>query len=254
MVFLHVSKPRGLPLPARKNPQTLRLIAANLSYQNGKAGEVSDILIRTDFDLAVLTEWTGKNALRDRLQKAGYVIALDYPMEGTHGLCVLAKTDLKIESDMVPTPIMSLCRMPFAVSRFLFHGVYITFIGAHTPPPVSACHDANRPTLKAMAAWIENGRLKSDLGPGRKGDPVLIAGDLNEYHPSRSLARFSTVGMTDAFQCGWKPQPTWAPMGVPSLIKIDHILMGKGFTATGAYVIDMNGSDHRSVVADLEER
>lgn len=250
--FFILGAPGDLPLPVRKNTSGFRLVAANLNYMNGRAGEVSETLLRLDFDIAVITEWTGKNAFRDRLEMAGYQIALDYPLEGTHGLCVVAKPPLRAESRILGSPVKSPCRMPFAITRVFSDRKYTTIIGAHTPPPVSACQDANRPTLKAMAGWIENGILKKDLPPGVKGDRVIIAGDLNEFSPSRSLARFSRAGMTDAFEKGWKPAPTWSPIGfIPAFVRIDHILVGKGLGIEGAHVVKMSGSDHHGIVADI---
>jgi endonuclease/exonuclease/phosphatase family metal-dependent hydrolase len=91
-------------------------------------------------------------------------------------------------------------------------------------------------------------------------DPDLVVGDFNatsDHQPMRSLA---DAGYRDAGELandGWLP--TWpsgnavAVLGVPvpSLVQIDHVLVGPRFAALSMRTLELPDSDHRVVVAEV---
>jgi hypothetical protein len=251
-VMAALSRPTALPLPPKK-PGALRIVAANLNYLNGQAGDVTRTLLGTGFDVAVITEWTGRNAFLEPFEQAGYAVGFDYPRpEGTHGLCVIHRKAIHGEFELVPAPVKSPCRMPLVMMRMEWGSRYVALLGAHAPPPVPACKDANLPTLRAMAGWMDGGGLERDLPPGMSGDAVILAGDLNIRSTDGNVKVFQDAGLVDATDFGSALKPTWSPFGfIPSLARIDYIWVGKGLAPLGAWSIDMSGSDHRAVVADI---
>jgi endonuclease/exonuclease/phosphatase family metal-dependent hydrolase len=89
-------------------------------------------------------------------------------------------------------------------------------------------------------------------------EPDLVVGDFNataDHEPMRALA---DAGYRDAGELangGW--QPTWPSahrvevfgIPVPSLVQIDHVLVGPRLASLGMSTLALPGSDHRVVVA-----
>ncbi len=101
------------------------------------------------------------------------------------------------------------------------------------------------------------------LAAVRDHGPDLVAGDFNateDHAPMRSLA---DAGLRDAGELtndGW--QPTWPSSGivsllgipVPSVAQIDHVLVGPRLAALGMHRLEITGTDHRAVVAEVAPR
>lgn len=282
--FLFLSRPDSPPFPA-KPAGALRVCAANLNFGNHRPSELTRQLLSARPDILLLAEWTGANADPETLRRAGYRLVLDHPRMGTHGLALFVHDGFEATARLHEAPISGPCRLPFLVARlrvgdrFLAGGLSsapsqtgisshgqpategpsrnITFLGVHAPPPVPSCKGTNLPYLEALAALLAAGRLREDLGPGRKGDPVLLAGDLNALPTSRALATLHRAGLTDLL--GLSPgrafKPTWSPLpAIPSMIRIDYILAGPAFKPLSARTLDFPASDHRAVLADLSPR
>lgn len=94
-------------------------------------------------------------------------------------------------------------------------------------------------------------------------DPDLVVGDFNatsDHAPMRALA---DAGYRDAGELaneGW--QPTWPAahrvsvlgIPVPSLVQIDHVLVGPRMAALDMRTFELPGSDHRAVVATVARK
>ncbi|HAS53649.1 MAG TPA: hypothetical protein DCS42_05700 [Nitrospiraceae bacterium] len=141
------------------------------------------------------------------------------------------------------------------MARLNFNGKAFTIIAVHAPPPVSSCKDGNEKTLGAIGSWIKNGKLKFNLGPGVKGDDVILLGDFNATAFSKGWSSFMKSGVRDAMRSGWRLKPTWAPFkSAPSIIRIDYVFVGNGFVPIAAYTIGIKDSDHRAVISDIQTR
>lgn len=94
-------------------------------------------------------------------------------------------------------------------------------------------------------------------------DADLIVGDLNATADHRPLQRLEEAGYRDAAELtnqGW--QPTWPANGLtpvqglrlPPLVAIDHVLVGEGWTALDVTTLDVDGTDHRVLLAEVAPR
>ncbi len=86
-------------------------------------------------------------------------------------------------------------------------------------------------------------------------EPMVLVGDFNSspmWPAYRLLTRHLRDGVKDwAAREGERPARTWNyGSGTPKLLRIDHIMV-RGVEVAGVQAIDIAGSDHRALVADL---
>lgn len=251
--YLVVSRPASLPLPSRAS-DTFRLTVANINFENVQRDALSRTLVDTNSDLIVVFEWTGKNLNLELLTNQGFTILLNDPRRGTHGTCVIARHPRTGDANLIPAPIQGPCQIPFAAIRVQRRGEFVTIVGVHAPPPVLACQQTTAPTLQAVASWVRQGKLLTPLGKSKKGEPVIVAGDLNVSPFHSVLRELSHAELHDAYSSAtWCPGPTWTPrLGFPACVRVDYIWIPDEFTPHNAHVIPLPGSDHRGVVVDMD--
>ena len=76
----------------------------------------------------------------------------------------------------------------------------------------------------------------------------------------RALLRAGTADAAERLNTGW--QPTWPANGefhllglpVPTLVQIDHVLVGPRLAALGVRIVWLDGTDHHGVLAELALR
>ena len=143
--------------------------------------------------------------------------------------------------------------MPIATARVRFGSGWLAILGIHAPPPIAECEETNAPTLTSLAEIVSNGRLTRDVGAARRGDPVVMAGDFNALPGSRELAPLRYVGLVDTHMSRhWRPIGTWTPSrSVPHLLRIDYVFAPEDVPVIGSWTVNLPGSDHRAVVAEL---
>ena len=129
----------------------------------------------------------------------------------------------------------------------------LTVVGVHVPPPVPPYGQAQEPTILAVTDWVSDGRLVQGVGPGQVGDPVVLLGDFNALPWSADLDPVERAGLGDAWQATRRvPGPTWGPVpGGPCLARIDYVFTSQVLPALGCWTLDLPGSDHATVVAEL---
>lgn len=253
LILLFFSRPDSLPLPP-KPAGSLRIGAANLHFGNARPAEVTARLLSAQPDILLLVEWTGANADLEALRRGGYRLVLDYPRIGPHGLALFVRNGVEAWARLHDAPVHSPCRLPLAVARLRVEGRILTFFGVHAPPPVPSCKGSNRPYLEALAALIADGRLRDDFGHGQRGDPVLMAGDLNAMPMGPALAALRRSGLADPLRHSGNRslKPTWSPLpAIPSMIRLDYVLAGPACKPLSAWTSDLPDSDHRAVFADF---
>jgi endonuclease/exonuclease/phosphatase (EEP) superfamily protein YafD len=231
---------------------TLRVATANLAFDNARVEQVSVTLGGLDPDVLIVLEWTGKNLNLDRASGPDLGIVLDAPSPSPHGVLVLARRTLDALAVLAPTPVPGPCPMPIATVRLRAGHEWISLLGVHAPPPIEECEETNLPTLRFFAELVDRGRLVNDLGAGRRGDRVLLAGDLNASPASPGLGWLRNAGLVD-FQARdrWIPRATWASAVGPHLVRLDYVLGSSEVDVLGSWTVDLPGSDHRAVIADL---
>jgi endonuclease/exonuclease/phosphatase (EEP) superfamily protein YafD len=79
--------------------------------------------------------------------------------------------------------------------------------------------------------------------------PVVVAGDLNASDRTRGY-RLLASGLVDAALAA-PAAPTSTGQWAPLLVRIDHLLVSRGWCADGAGQVALPGSDHRAVTAVL---
>ncbi|MBB6626694.1 endonuclease/exonuclease/phosphatase family protein [Nocardioides sp. KIGAM211] len=94
-------------------------------------------------------------------------------------------------------------------------------------------------------------------------DPDLVVGDFNatlDHPPMRALGDLGLRSVAELANEGW--QPTWPSngirgllgVGLPPLVQIDHVLVGRRLAALGTHTVDVPGTDHRAVVAEVARK
>ena len=244
--------PTGLPPQTDRHGPSVRIAAANLAFNNRESEAAGRRVADLGADVLILLEWTGLNA--DGHQGDGsWTVLLDEPSRGAHGVRVLARTWLEAQASLVPTPVVGPCPMPIAAARVRFGRGWLAILGIHAPPPIAECEETNAPTLSSLANIVSDGRLTRDVGAARRGDPVVIAGDFNALPGSRELSPLRYVGLVDTHMSRhWRPIGTWTPSkSVPHLLRIDYVLAPEDIPIIGSWTVNLPGSDHRAVVAEL---
>jgi endonuclease/exonuclease/phosphatase family metal-dependent hydrolase len=246
-----LSSPTTLPGPLRGD-QTIRIVAANLNTHNPKAREASAKLARLQATLLILIEWNGQNLNLDDF--IDFTPVLNVPRPGTHGMLILGRDLAKAESRLHDVPVTHKCRLPMGTLRWAQEGQIVSLLAVHVPPPVAACGSENEAVLDWMADQVESGSLISDVGVAKRGDPLILAGDFNAWPLAGQIRKLTGLGLQDTFaEMSWVPRGTWSPRwSLPKLLRIDYVLASREISTEAAYVVDLPGSDHRAVVADIQ--
>jgi len=244
--------PTDLPPTGPRPRETLRVATANLGFDNTRKADLSRTLRRFDADLLLALEWTGHNLDPEAAGGPELTVVLDSPSPSPHGVLVLARRRLETIASLTPTPVAGPCRMPIATVRVRDGGDWFSLVGVHAPPPIEECADTNLPTLRFLARSVRDGRLATDLGVAHRGDRVILAGDLNATPSSPGLVWLQEAGLVDTqARDRWLPRGTWASVSGPHLSRLDYVLGSPDVGVVGSWTIDLPGSDHRAVIADL---
>lgn len=141
-------------------------------------------------------------------------------------------------------PIPAAMGMPGATARIGGRDVELRL--AHPLPPVPG----------QVGLWkSELGRVEDFAAAHRDSGPVLLAGDFNASQDHASFRAVLDAGrLHDAARlAGAARTPTWPrELSVPPFVQIDHVLVSDDFRVRGVRFLDLAGSDHRAVLADLD--
>lgn len=115
----------------------------------------------------------------------------------------------------------------------------------HTLPQWRALAE-RRAQLRALERYLDEALAR----------PLVVCGDLNATPAwpvhRRLTRRLSDLAAEDALRRGVRPQRTWGPWpGAPRLLRIDHVL-GSRVNVLETRRVEIRGSDHSALVADLE--
>lgn len=125
-------------------------------------------------------------------------------------------------------------------------------IGARTVT-IGAVHLANPVAVNDLPH--RRGQVRALVEAIKGTEPMVLVGDFNSspmWPAYRLLTRHLRDGVKDwAALTGERPARTWNyGAGTPKLLRIDHIMV-RGVEVAGVKAIDIAGSDHRALVADL---
>lgn len=230
--------------PAGSTPSFV-VMTQNLEY--GDVGALARTAVAHDVDVLVLLEVTP-----DRLAE---VLATDLGARLPHTASHDARQGMG-------TIVLS--RLPVARAASLYEGAEslvvdlvddrfgpVTVVAVHTRPPYDA--QGWRDDHAQVHAGLVGLRADTDAA-------LVVAGDLNATLAHAPLRRLVDLGLRDAAvqaNGGWSP--TW-PVGghqrrfgitVPAFAAIDHVLTSPGLVVTQASTTEVDGADHRAVVATV---
>lgn len=131
--------------------------------------------------------------------------------------------------------------------------------GPTGPVTIVAVHVAN-PWLR-FREWRSDHESLQSFVADHGGEGLLVVGDLNAVREHEPMARLRALGFENAAEqsgAGWLPtypaQRLYGPLnGVtyPSLIAIDHVMVGPGLAATDADLFRVEGTDHRGLMVRI---
>lgn len=243
-VILLTSWPAGAGLvPAAADREQFRIVASNV-YVGEATQALADALLASPVppDLVVVEECTEECAAILSTEPMRALLPYRHidAGEGARGGAILSATELTELSAIVhPVERDSDLVQPEATASL--GGVAVRVKAAHPFPPAPA----------ELGRWNADLGALADFGGAQQG-PVIMAGDFNStvYHqPFRAILGNRLRDALPPTAGTWPSDvPTW--MAAP----IDHILFSDPFEATASGTWDLEGSDHRTVWADLQIR
>ena len=226
------------PSPAPTGP-TLRVMTSNVQFGWADAAAIARLVEDGDVDLLGVQELTPE--FHRRLVAEGIEDLLPHGVvdarPGASGSGLYSRHPVRqISSDIPgehahPTGVVEVPGAP---------PVQVTV--AHPMPPVGpAAVDSWQQTLEALP--------RPD---GAEGRVHLLIGDFNATVDQPTMRALLEDGYTDAALArgsGW--QPTWRARRVGPALAIDHVLVDRTVGVEAVSGHDVDGSDHRSLVAVL---
>jgi endonuclease/exonuclease/phosphatase (EEP) superfamily protein YafD len=116
---------------------------------------------------------------------------------------------------------------------------------AHPLPPVPG----------GVSDWRRELGLMRDQAAKAKGSPAIVAGDFNASQDHAAFRRIMDAGkLRDAAALGGASRtPSWPTMvGRPLGTQIDHVLISEQFSVRKARFLDLDHTDHRSLLVELK--
>jgi endonuclease/exonuclease/phosphatase (EEP) superfamily protein YafD len=217
----------------------LNVLTVNFHLGAADAEAVVDLIRAGDVDLLSAQELTG--AASGRLRRAGIDALLSerelsLAPEGSSGAGLYSRYPLRQLED-VPGGISRMLRARIRVPG----AAGVEIVAVHPFPPTERNASNWRQGLEALP------RAEDD-GPVR-----ILAGDFNATFDHAEFRDLVGSGYVDAaaaqgkgLAATWPADRTWAPP-----VTIDHVLADERVHVAGAEIVEVPGSDHRAVLADL---
>ncbi|MGW3029943.1 endonuclease/exonuclease/phosphatase family protein [Streptomyces sp. NPDC001178] len=212
-----------------------RVLTSNVEFGRGTGSLVPEIR-RHKPDLVFVEEC--EYTCQARLKQD---FGADYPYRravaagGSHGSIILSRFPLKGTAGVTGT-----MGMPGAVADVRGHAVRLQL--AHPMPPLPG----------QVGLWQrELGRLRDTAAATRT--PMVLAGDFNASQDHAAFRRILDTGMQDAARlAGHARTPSWPARTTPAFgAQIDHVLLSRDFSANTAHFLNLPGTDHRALLADI---
>lgn len=228
--------------PAAAAEGRLSVLSVNLSLGQADPARVVSLARDNHADVVVVSEIT--RVALGQLQAAGldeaYPHTVGSPASGPAGTMVFSRHPLRAVQ-------------PLDTS---YHGYATTVAVPSGPVRLLAVHPS--PPVGDAMAWRRDQAVLRQAATRDTDAPTLVVGDLNATVDHAPLRELFARGFSDAAQqasSGW--QPTWPAAGevgafgvsVPSLIAIDHVLVGEQLTSVATSTASVPGTDHRALVA-----
>jgi endonuclease/exonuclease/phosphatase family metal-dependent hydrolase len=209
-------------------------MAANLLFGRGDVKTVVELVRAHDVDVLNLLELTVE--CTEELARAGLFDVLPHqflrPGPGGEGSAVLSRHPL------TELALVDSTRLAQPSARIDVGGIPVEVVAVHPVPP----------TQSAPVWQAELGLLPT---PVPAGPLRILAGDFNATADHAAFRRLLRAGYVDAAQRrGSGLLPTWR-LGRFPLVTLDHILVDSRADVVSFRVLDVPGSDHKAVYADI---
>jgi endonuclease/exonuclease/phosphatase (EEP) superfamily protein YafD len=229
------------PAPASA---TMRVMSMNVCLTNANAESVIASVRNASPDVLVLQEYT--TAMDERL-RAGleeYPYQLRRPQENSDGWAVYSRRPLLAPIDTEVRLNDSTRQARFAVrmgkQEVLVYALHLT-----CPKSIDQI-GANRAEVADLVEMVSRERM-----------PVILAGDFNFTETTANFAALRGAGMSDTHDLAgngrgstWRYRALGLTHRLPGF-RIDHVFVSPQLTCTNAQVVDVSGSDHRPIIADI---
>jgi endonuclease/exonuclease/phosphatase family metal-dependent hydrolase len=219
----------------------LRIAAQNLWIANPDPDRAALVLRSVRADVLILTEFTPPHA--QAAARSGLLD--DYPYKvvrvrsDPQGMAVLSKVPLQVDpSDPSVYRTVVTLRPPGARP--------VPLIAVHVPAPVGG----------SAARWADFLRELAIRAAGSGAD-VVVAGDFNADSGHAPFRRVASLGhLRDAQDAGGGGfGATWSAVtAYPPLLRLDHVMVGRGPGVATFDFLPSVGSDHRGIIAGLRLR
>ena len=223
--------------PAPAEGQELTVMSANLLFGSADAEQVVDLVREHEIDLLSLQELTPRAV--GRLRAAGLEEVLDESVrtaaKGPSG------SGLYAADPLIPMGIIDPGQgflMPSA--RLRLGDITIDAVAVHPVPPTSS---------DTVHRWRDSLRALPATGEG--AELGMLLGDFNATLDHDELRAVLERGYVDAADAtGDALTTTWSRSVWPG-ITIDHLLVDERVHVESTEVLEVSGSDHKAVVAEL---
>lgn len=226
----------GANPPAAAEAETLTVMTANMHLGDADGIELVASASEVGADILVVQEVTAP--LLVDMERAGLAALFPHragePGDSAEGTMVFAAVELG-EARLVATTWDS----------WLVEAGELTLLAVHPHAPSD------------IGRWRADHELLSRTTT--EEEPDLVVGDFNatpDHPPMRALAGAGWRSATELANEGW--HPTWSPSGyfvvdlqLPALVQVDHVLVGRDLAAQSAHTVEIAGSDHRALVAEV---
>ena len=216
--------------------KTLRVMASNLYYGRADPQAVVDLVREQRVDVLNLVEMTPH--VIDGLTKAGLFTLLPYrvlhPEAGAYGSGIVSRFPLTEEN----LTGESAGKQPGAQAD-LGNGVIVEIVAVHPQSPDAGAGQWTR-EMKDLS--------DSDRDHGLR----ILAGDFNATLDHAAFRTVLARGYLDAGEeRGDGLEPTWPATYVP-VVTLDHVLVDNRAAVRDYRVLDVPGTDHRAVFAEVQ--
>lgn len=227
------------PAAAEASPESVRLMAANVSFRNFDYAGLLEQIRETEPDLVGLLEvdreWLeGLSAMEPEF---GW--SVQYPEEGAYGIALFSKLPMR---ELTPGRYIE-GGMQASISVELELGdVPVTLVLAHVSAPTTPA--------KARLRNVQLRKIAEVLRDDANAEQILV-GDLNITPWSPYYQDLVTAASLSSAARGFGYHVTW-PTGISLLkIPIDHCLVSSGLRVQSFRTGSDFGSDHLPIVVDL---
>ncbi|RDI34034.1 endonuclease/exonuclease/phosphatase (EEP) superfamily protein YafD [Rhodococcus sp. AG1013] len=237
---LYVAGASGEPVVDENGP-SIRVMQSNIMVGSADPEALVRMVRERDIDVLTIQELTDPSV--EALRKAGLEDLLPHQVLAPHttgggGGGIYSRLPL---SNGRQVEGMALTNLVAEVDAGL--GRPVILYDVHPVPAYIA----------PAAHWTEDfDRLRADMDSSAAHDNVIVSGDFNATYSHSKFRDLRHGGYVDAAdQLGAGILPTYpTDKRYPAVVGIDHILT-KGATATSFERIDVAGSDHHGLVADV---